>query len=70
MKCEQLHFLTDDDKEVSFTVYHNLPNVQGLSFDNAFANWYVRTNVFTAKSLCDYIMSKGTGYVCSTKQKS
>ena len=32
--------------------------------DDAVENWAVRTNQYTAKSLCKYIMSKQTGYVC------
>lgn len=56
-------------KPVRFTIIHNLPDTAGLSFDDALANWMVRTNKHTAKSLCDYINSKHTGHVCMTEKQ-
>jgi hypothetical protein len=67
MKKEVLNFRYDG-KLVNFTVYHNLPKTFGLNFDNAVANWIVRTKHLTALSLCNYIMSKGTGYSCMTEE--
>jgi hypothetical protein len=55
-----------NDKPIKFSVIHNLPQTQGLNFDAALENWLYRTDKYTAKSLCDYIMSKETGYVCMT----
>ncbi len=53
-------------KPVKFQVVHNLPELQGLCFGAAIDNWLVRTNKYTAKSLCKYIMGKESGYVCMT----
>ena len=41
-----------------------MPNGFGLSLSEAVENWAVRTDDYTAKSLCDYIASKNTGYIC------
>lgn len=47
------------DSGQSFAVITNIDTVQGNgTFEAAMVNWYVRTSDFTAKSLCDYIMSK------------
>lgn len=54
-------------KPVKFSVYHNLPKIKGMSMDDAVENWVHRTKVFSAKSLCRYIMSKHTEYVCMTE---
>lgn len=51
---------------VKFRVIHNLPETQGLDFYSALENWVYRTKKYTAKSLCDYIMSKNTGSICMT----
>ena len=58
-----------DDKPIKFQVVHNLPNIKGLSFDDALENWVYRTNKYTSKSLCEYIMNKNTGYMCMTLSK-
>lgn len=52
-----------------FKIYHNLPETQGLSFQNAFDSWVIRTNKPTAKSLCDYIKNKDTGYLVFTEKQ-
>lgn len=54
-------------EHISFDVWHNLPNVLGLSLQNAVENWVHRTTIFTAHNLCDYIQGKNTGYICQTK---
>lgn len=51
-------------KEYSFNVWHNLPENSGLSLSDAVQNWICRTNDYTAKSLCNYIDSKDTGFTC------
>lgn len=56
-----------DDKPVKFSVIHNLPKDFGLSFNDALDNWLARTKKFTAKSLCNYIRSKNTGFVAMTE---
>ena len=57
-----------NNKKTSFIVYHNLPDIQGLSLGEAVINWVNRTIHFDAKSLCDYIKSKNTGYICMTEK--
>ena len=44
-------------KPKSFNLEHNLDKF-GLSIDAAFVNWSARTNDFTEKSFCDYVVSK------------
>jgi hypothetical protein len=53
-------------KLVKFSVVHNLPEIFGLHFEGALTNWLVRTDTFTAKSLCKYINQKQDEYVCMT----
>lgn len=53
-----------DRKRVSFEVEHNMPEVLGLSLQDAVENWAVRTDDPTPESLIAYINSKGTGYIC------
>ncbi len=45
-------------KTINFSIVHNLPQIEGLSIDDAFASWSLRTFNYTAKSLCAYIKSK------------
>ena len=59
-KAEVSFFL--EDEEVSFSIWHNLPQSQGMNIEAAVQNWLVRTKQYTAKSLCRYINSKNTGY--------
>lgn len=51
-------------KKIEFNVNHNLPEVPGLSLNDAVVNWSARTNTFTAQSLSDYINGKNTGFYC------
>jgi hypothetical protein len=48
----------------SFNVIHNLPEVFGLSLNDAIQNWSVRTDNFSVQSLCSYINSKKSGHIC------
>jgi len=57
------------DKRMNFIVWHNLPDTFGLDFESAVINWEARTNTFDAKSLCDYINGKHTGYFCATSEQ-
>ena len=43
---------------IRFKIYHNLPETSGMNIEGAIDNWTARTKVFTAQSLCDYILSK------------
>lgn len=49
--------LSGIDKEIN--VKHDLPNIKGLSIEDAFSCWSARTNSFTSKSFAKYIRSKG-----------
>lgn len=53
-----------DGVRIRFVVLHNLPEVHGLSLNDAVINWANRTDKHTAESLCKYINSKGTDHVC------
>lgn len=57
-----------DKKPIMFFIYHNMPEIPGLSFNDAMENWLARTSDFTDKSLVSYIMSKNTGYTALTKE--
>lgn len=57
-----------DGKQVSFIIIHNMPDQFGLSLECAVDNWLARTSVFTAGSLCKYIMSKGVHEAYTLKQ--
>lgn len=56
-------------RPVKFNVYHNLPKTPGLRIEDAVENWVTRTTNPTAISLCNYIMSKRTGYFCITESE-
>jgi hypothetical protein len=43
---------------IRFKIYHNLPSTFGMNFEGALDNWLARTEEYTAKSLCNYILSK------------
>lgn len=43
---------------IRFKIYHNLPKTFGMNIEGAIDNWLSRTKVYTAQSLCDYILSK------------
>lgn len=58
-----------DGKPIEFSVYHNLPQIRGLSIKDAVVNWSARTKKYTDKSLCKYIMKKQTGYCCFTQSQ-
>lgn len=58
-----------NDVQYKFNVFHNLPNVHGLSLHDAVQSWVVRTKIYTANSLCKYICSKNTGYICVPKDE-
>lgn len=58
-----------DSKLIKFQVVHNLDESKGLSFNKALENWAYRTDKYTAKSLCNYIMSKSQNTICMTMSK-
>lgn len=43
--------------KVRFIVKHNLEEY-GLNIEDALTNWLVRTDEYTSKSFCDYVVSK------------
>jgi len=63
----------ENGKPKTFKIYHNLPDVHGMSFNNAVDSWLHRTDVFTPESLCKYIMDKsdkfGLEQVCMTEKE-
>ena len=67
-KPDDLHLYTIsfeyNGERYSFRIYHNLPDVPGLSMKDALINWIARTDEVTEESLCKYIESKNTGYDC------
>lgn len=69
LKLTNKVFGGSDGNDYVITVAHNLPEIFGLSFDDAFENWLVRTKEYTAESLCKYVASKKTGYTCITKEE-
>lgn len=56
-------------KKVAFSIIHNLPEVHGMSIEDALDNWLARTEEFTAKSLADYVNSKNTGSLIMTEEE-
>ncbi len=53
-------------KPIKFSIVHNLAEVKGMSFNDAFDCWVHRTKSYKAKSLCKYIMSKDESFVAMT----
>lgn len=58
-----------DGKQVSFSIIHNLPEINGLSINDALENWLPRTRSFKAKDFVNYIKSKNTGHVAMTEKQ-
>ena len=56
-------------KAVKFTIYHNLQDDFGLSFNDALQNWIHRYNQCTAESLRDYIKGKVPDCICLTESE-
>lgn len=54
-------------KHIQFVVYHNLPDVFGLSIDCAVDNWINRTTKYTAEDFCQYVLKKQPDRVCITR---
>lgn len=46
------------NESISFSIVHNMPEIKGLSFNDALNNWLARTTEYTAESLCKYVKSK------------
>lgn len=47
-----------NDKAITFSIIHNLPEVPGLSVQDALDNWLQRTDDYTDTSFANYIRSK------------
>lgn len=56
-------------KNIKFTIVHNLPNVFGMSINDAFENWVYRTNDYSPDSLCEYIHSKDPYFIALTEEE-
>lgn len=54
-------------KEVILEIVHDLPETFGMSIQNAVDNWLIRTDDYTAQSLCDYIKAKSPERLAVTK---
>jgi hypothetical protein len=52
-------------KKVKFKVYHNI----GDMIYSAVDNWVARTSTFTSKSLCQYVRSKHSNFICMTESQ-
>lgn len=50
-------------------VWHNHPDVIGMSIHDAFENWMVRTSSFTTASFINYVKSKQLPYTILTDQE-
>jgi len=59
--------LRTNNGNIQFTIIHNLPEINGLSLNDAVINWSARTTKYTAFSLARYIMNKHTEYVAMTE---
>ncbi len=53
----------------AFFIYHNLPDIKGLSIEDAFENWMARTHRYSEKSFVSYINSKCKGYKAYTEEE-
>ena len=56
-------------RHIHFKVIHNMPEIKGISFDDAFNSWLYRTKKYTDKSLIEYIMSKDQYGVIAMTEK-
>ena len=56
-----------DGKPNRFSIYHNLPDVPGLSIFDAFWGWASRTQEHTDTNFVEYIRGKLTGSPCFTE---
>lgn len=52
-----------EDEITEFNITHNLPDVRGMSIEDAVVNWLFRTDDYSVESLCDYINDKDIGHV-------
>ena len=57
------------NRKVEFKIYHNMPEVFGLSFECALHNWINRTSKYTDEDLVRYIRDKGTGHLVFTEKQ-
>jgi hypothetical protein len=52
-----------------FKIIHNLPNVFGVSINDALDCWIHRTKNYSARSFCEYILSKDSSLVAMTESQ-
>jgi len=68
MKIGDVQFYVNKVRH-KFRVLNNMPDTHGLSLNDAVDNWVHRTDDFSAQSFCDYVNSKGTGFICCLPTK-
>ena len=58
-----------DGIQVKFKVIHNLPEIKGMSFMDAFNSCLYRTKTYTSISLCNYIKKKDDSFIAMTESQ-
>lgn len=53
-----------DGVEITIAIEHNLGSQFGLSIEDAFDNWLVRTDDYTSESFCNYLKGKDSANIC------
>lgn len=61
--------LSINKKKWRFKIIHDMPEIFGLSINDAFENWLVRTDDYTPESFKAYIDSKNIGATVYTEKQ-
>ena len=67
--CETEVRFTVKKSLIRFKIYHNFPDIPGMTIEDAIDNWTARTKIFTSQSLCDYILSKDIDGIFAVPEK-
>lgn len=62
LKCD-VQFTVNKYNNRKFSIVHNLPEISGLSIEDAVNSWVARTDDYSAASLAKYINSKDTEFM-------
>jgi hypothetical protein len=54
--------------DVQFDIWHNLPDTFGLSITDAVNSWVYRTDDYSSKSFCEYVLEKDRTLICVDKK--
>lgn len=54
---------------IEISVEHNLIDPFGLSIEDAFESWFIRTDEYTTRSFCNYVRSKSPVFICNPIDK-